>query len=458
DQISLCDCGCWDGLVSKYILPYFQRLDHSLQNVSKIVDEWKTLLKKKEEPLQSLGQLSSKILINSKNNETAPYCLTNVSPLCRGEPNLIIQSKKGFAKVSNLYKCLKMIPRSEHVLICKETTTEEEVECLLLRTLLCTKKDNKQNSQIPLYCLVGPEKLAMRTSTKVIKLLQHMLLSQSELRQMHSYLFVMFSSNGENEIAVTLQHFERKSKEVIALLHMEDSLYMKEWRSFLTERSNRKPFVQLYKSEDVGMGKTWKIKHDIEKEEKLERIYVRFNSSTIDWDSTINKFWQHHPCQFNNDSKMDNQEIVTKKKRSKDDLVVYHLDISSCVNKEMNDFLFQLLYLQHIDTDGRSFHVNPNMAFFIEIPSKFDSFSETAADVLYTLFPSSNFPTVDVNKDNNPFQFGKEEQYCIKWIKEFQTGKLRCGEFVDIFVVLNICCIFFLCLQQAYKVEFVKVD
>ncbi|ETO07612.1 hypothetical protein RFI_29781 [Reticulomyxa filosa] len=121
---------------------------------------------------------------------------------------------------------------------------------------------------------------------------------------------------------------------------------------------------------------------------------------------------------------MDNQEIVTKKKRTKDDLVVYHLDISSCVGKEMNDFLFQLLYLQHIDTDGCSFHVNPNMAFFIEIPSKFDLFSK-ASDILYTLFPRPKFLTVDVNETNNPFQLGKEEQYCIKWIKEFQAGNLR---------------------------------
>ncbi|ETO34225.1 hypothetical protein RFI_02870, partial [Reticulomyxa filosa] len=298
DQISSYDCGCWDGLASKSILPYFQRLDHSLQNIATIIDEWKTLLKENKEPLQSLGKLSLKILSNSKNNETAPDCLTQVRPLCRGKPNLVIQFEKGFIKVSSLYKLLGMIPRSEHVLICKETTTEEEVECLLLRTLLCTKKDNKP-------------KIHKR---HLIKLLQHMLLSQSELRQMHPYLFVVISSNKENEVAVTLQQFECKSKELIALLNMEDSLYMKEWRSFLMERMNRKPFVQLYMSEDVGMGKTWKIKHDIEKEQKLERINIRFNSSTIDWDSTVNTFWQHHPCQFD-------EKMATKKKRSKDDLV-----------------------------------------------------------------------------------------------------------------------------------------
>ncbi|ETO01336.1 hypothetical protein RFI_36104, partial [Reticulomyxa filosa] len=222
--------------------------------------------------------------------------------------------------VLDLYKFLGMIPRSKHVLICKETTTEEEVECLLLRTLLCTKEDKKQNARTPLHCLVWPEKLAMRTLTKVVKLLQHMLLSQSVLRQMHPYLFVILSSNQGNEVAVTLQQFKCTLDTNETSLNVEDALYTKKWDSFLTEKINRKPFIQLYKSENVGMGKTWRIRHDIE-EEKLEEIYVRFNSSTIDWNSTINKFWQHHPCQFNNDSKMDNQEIVTKKKRSKDDLV-----------------------------------------------------------------------------------------------------------------------------------------
>ncbi|ETN98599.1 hypothetical protein RFI_38893, partial [Reticulomyxa filosa] len=309
--------------------------------------------------------------------------------LCRGKPNLIIEREKGFAKVLNLYKCLKMIPRAEHVLICKETTTEEDVECLLLRTLLCTKEDNKQNTQTPLHCLVWPEKLTKRTSAKVAKLLQHMLLKQAELRQMNPYLFVVISSNLENEIAITLQQFKCTFNTNETLLNVEDNLYTKEWSSFLIKRANRKPFVQLYKSKNVGMGKTWRIKHDIERK-RLERIYVRFNSSTIDWDSTVNTFWQYHLCQFN-------EKIAIKKKRTKDDLVVYHLDISSCVSKEMNDFLFQLF-----------FHVNPNMAFFIEIPSKFDSFPGTAADILYTLFPKSEFPTINVNEINNPFEFGEE--------------------------------------------------
>ncbi|ETO30682.1 hypothetical protein RFI_06441 [Reticulomyxa filosa] len=380
DQILLSNYECRDDLAFKYVLPYFQRLDYSLQNISPIIDEWTKQSEEKEESLQFLGKLFSKTWSNSKNNETAPDCFAKVDTLCR-----------------------------EHVLICKETTTEEEVECLLLRTFLCTKEDKTQNARTPLYCLVWPEKLAMTTVTKVTVLLRRMLLSQSELRQMHPYLFVVISSNQENEVAITLQQFKRTFNANETSLNVEDILYIEQWKSFLTEKVDRKPFVQLYTSKNVGMGKTWKIKHDI-KSKKLERIYMRFNSSIIDWDFIVNTFWQYLPCQFNNISKTASQQDETKE-RTKDDLVVYHLDISSCVGKEINDFLFQLF-----------FHVNPNMAFFIEIPSKFDSLQGTAADILYTLFPKPRFPTIDVNKDNNPFQFGREAQYCI--INGLKNSKL----------------------------------
>ncbi|ETO20522.1 hypothetical protein RFI_16696 [Reticulomyxa filosa] len=66
--------------------------------------------------------------------------------------------------------------------------------------------------------------------------------------------------------------------------------------------------------------------------------------------------------------------------------------------------------------------MNPNMAFFIEIPYKLDSFQYTA-DILYTLFQIR----VSDNQCNS-FQFGKA-QYCIKWIKEFQADNLNVENF-----------------------------
>ncbi|ETO04602.1 hypothetical protein RFI_32794 [Reticulomyxa filosa] len=46
----------------------------------------------------------------------------------------------------------------------------------------------------------------------------------------------------------------------------------------------------------------------------------------------------------------------------------------------MNDFLFELLFLQHINSNSRTtqcFHVNSNMIFLIEIPSTLDESSPT---------------------------------------------------------------------------------
>ncbi|ETO01741.1 hypothetical protein RFI_35699 [Reticulomyxa filosa] len=409
NQILIFENQYWDDLASKYILPYFQRLDYSLQNTSETLSEWKEILDKKS--VRSLGEVVSKIWKNSRNNKRAPNQITS---LHQGKPNLIIlaTNNKGFATILNLYKSIGMLPRAEHVLICKKTTTEEEIECLLLRALLCTRQFEKDSAQASLYCLVWPEKLAKKTQAKVVKLLQRMLLQHSELQRMKQYLFAVVSSNMDNDVAGVLKLFQLEFTfgESIHSFDVEEELYTKQLNSFLRDKSNRKPFVQLYASNNIGMGKTWKIQADIEKyqkECKIEKIYVRFNSSVIDWKWTMNTLWQYHPCKFDYTLE-DNMNSIQKNKDQiappEDTLVIYHLDISSCVNRDINDFLFQLLYLQHIDTDCSIFHVSSNMAFFIEIPSQFDSSEGTARDILYTLFPKSNFPIVTVNEFNNPFQ------------------------------------------------------
>ncbi|ETO07864.1 hypothetical protein RFI_29527 [Reticulomyxa filosa] len=370
-----------DAFISKYILPYFRRLDYGLQDASKMLNEWKGMSDK--EPLKSLGKIVSTIWKNSSNNKIISGRNAQITSLCQGKPNLIISMNKKNLLQFWIY-----------------------------------------NTQVSLYCLVWPEKLAMKTQAKAIKLLQRMLLHQCKLQQVQWYLFAVVSSNMENDVAVALRLFQSEFtfNESNASIDVEEALYTKQLDSFLNDKSNRKPFVQLYKSEHIGMGKTWRIQEDIkeyQKERKLEKIYVRFNSSDIDWELIVNTFWPYHSCKLDN---LDNiRNLQTSISQLKDALVVYHLDISSCVNEDMNDFLFQLLYLQHIDTDCSSFYMNPNMAFFVEIPSQFHSLEDTANNVLYTLFPESNFPTIIVDEVSNPFQLGNEAQNCIKWI--LQTKK-----------------------------------
>ncbi|ETN97447.1 hypothetical protein RFI_40082, partial [Reticulomyxa filosa] len=95
-----------------------------------------------------------------------------------------------------------------------------------------------------------------------------------------------------------------------------------------------------------------------------------------------------------------------------------------------NDFLFELLFLQHINSNSQitqCFHANSNMIFLIEIPSTLDELNSTLSfkQFFYLLFSTVQFPTVQVSNQNNEFVFEKEAQYTIKWMQEFYNGNLK---------------------------------
>ncbi|ETO03251.1 hypothetical protein RFI_34159, partial [Reticulomyxa filosa] len=162
-------------------------------------------------------------------------------------------------------------------------------------------------------------------------------------------------------------------------------------------------------SNSVGIGKTWKIKHDTETlrqntTKHVEEICVRFNSSDIDWEQIVYTLLQ------------DKQDYV--KYSEQDYIIIYHLDISSCVNLNINDFFFQLFFLQHIDTHSSSFHVSSNI---VELPSKFNNVQDTPHNVLYALFSEI-----------------KKAQYCLKWMKEYYFDNLKFGIIANIYVYMFI--------------------
>ncbi|ETO00735.1 hypothetical protein RFI_36705, partial [Reticulomyxa filosa] len=109
---------------------------------------------------------------------------------------------------------------------------------------------------------------------------------------------------------------------------------------------------------------------------------------------------------------------------------IYHLNISSCVSTQINDFLFQLLFLQHIDSNSQisqCFHVNSNMIFLIEIPSTLDylSFDESIPNFFYLFFSAVQFPVIQVSNQNNPFEFEMETQDTIKWMRQHFHGNSK---------------------------------
>ncbi|ETO14438.1 hypothetical protein RFI_22930, partial [Reticulomyxa filosa] len=383
----------WDILSSKYIVPFLQRLDYQIQDASQILHEWKHKSRK---------------------------------------PNLIIANNNNkLFSVLKLYESIGLIPRSEHILLCKEITTEEEVECLILRALLYVNAMGDINVKTPLYCLVWPEKLQTRTLEKVVSLFQKLFLEPSRSQHARLYLFAVVSSNRDNPLSYILREFEQNISEVSSHpFDIYEALYLQQVNVLLTDIPGRPIYqVQLYESTKIGMGKTWKIQQDIQnlrkKTNKVQSYCIRLNSSDIDWEEIVKTLWKYHPCQLNNASQeaiFNVGKRVNDLKYSKDNWIVYHIDVSSCVDKDINDFFFQLLYLQHIDTVNCSFHVNPNMIFFIEIPSKIDSFSDTSHNFFYTLFFKMRFP---VQSESPSFDIGDKGQFSIKWMKEFFAGKFE---------------------------------
>ncbi|ETO00476.1 hypothetical protein RFI_36968, partial [Reticulomyxa filosa] len=81
---------CLDILASKYIVPFLQRLDYQLHDVSQVLHEWKDQNNEDMQSLQELGRIFSQVWMKSKNNESAPNSFSILLSLKAGRPNLVI--------------------------------------------------------------------------------------------------------------------------------------------------------------------------------------------------------------------------------------------------------------------------------------------------------------------------------------------------------------------------------
>ncbi|ETO08600.1 cell differentiation family, Rcd1-like protein, partial [Reticulomyxa filosa] len=370
-----------------------------------------------------------------------------------GKPNLVISSKKLLFELLALFESQRFIPRAEHVLVCNEMTTEEDVACLIFRAITNSRKATaassisstssslssiQHNVVQPLYCLMFPEKLTLTTLDNVCQDVYDLLLNDLRLEKLKDnlYMFAVMSSRSENNLCKSLSHFQVTLQDLSpeGICHqMLSQLYCKSWTTSPSCDLIVKPCIQLYTSDRVAMGKSTLIQRDMEKIRNLckgvravKEVCVTFNGKDIDWEQTMKSLWSHHPCV----DAVGLQGKHDKLKHELDALIVYHLNISSCVSEQINDFLFELLFLQHINSNFQMcqcFHVNPNMAFLIEVPSTLnDPIAILSPQKLFYLFFSvAQFPILQVTMQNNPFVFGKEAQYAIKWMQEFFAGHLK---------------------------------
>ncbi|ETO02662.1 hypothetical protein RFI_34756, partial [Reticulomyxa filosa] len=176
----------------------------------------------------------------------------------------------------------RFIPRAEHVLVCNEKTTEEDVTCLIFRAITnyikttptittTTTTTTQRNTFQPLYCLVFPEKLTPTILDNVCQDVYDLLMNDIQLEKLKNnlYMFVIMSSKPDNGLCkflsyfhVTLQNLSFKD----ICYQMLSQLYCKSWTTSPTLCNIQvKPWVQFYTSDRVAMGKSTLIQRDMNK-------------------------------------------------------------------------------------------------------------------------------------------------------------------------------------------------
>ncbi|ETO02421.1 hypothetical protein RFI_35015, partial [Reticulomyxa filosa] len=201
----------------------------------------------------------------------------------------------------------------------------------LTNSITITETNHK--SAKPLYCLVYPEKLTPMTLNQTCQDIRDLLFNDIRLEKLKNsfYMFAVMSCNLTNSLCKVLAPFQINLHDLSFQKlpnQMLSELYRNQWtNSRAHDIATEPPWIQLYTSERVAMGKSTLIQRDIQrireihKTKTIHEICVAFNSTDIDWMKIMDRFWSYHPC--SNDMKdADIDEENT--------LIIYHLNISSC--------------------------------------------------------------------------------------------------------------------------------
>merc|ERR1712187_104981 len=106
-----------------------------------------------------------------------------------------------------MYLQRKLIPNAEHIFICQNTSSAEEIEALIFRCIHATSRHNKIP---PLYCLIYPEDLDPGVLDATIQIFNNRLLSPRALEHTSNvpYAFAVISADSENRLSQMLVQFK----------------------------------------------------------------------------------------------------------------------------------------------------------------------------------------------------------------------------------------------------------
>ncbi|RXN17930.1 E3 ubiquitin-protein ligase RNF213-alpha-like protein [Labeo rohita] len=291
-----------------------------------------------------------------------------------GKPNLIIcPSEEILTTCISVYMRSKQepLPTYDEVLLCSASTPCEEVELFLRRCLFDGYKGKK------IYTMLYVDQLAYEVSYKVEQFFhQQNAQSRNDYRLVmvcssnkeHAYLPSAFSQfrlhSVPQEPITSIQQYLVRHFTVPAAISSAASVF------------RNRQFVGVVFSERSGVGKSLYIKR---MHEKLKRI-------TDDKPTQLK-------CIRLTEPRVDENSILKSllSNFKKQEISVYHFDITTMVKTGLHEFLFRLLILGYlIDSEGNMWKRNNEHLYVIEIlrPDCSTSQSDRKTGAFMDVFPS----------------------------------------------------------------------
>ncbi|XP_067369794.1 E3 ubiquitin-protein ligase rnf213-alpha-like [Channa argus] len=309
--------------------------------------------------IRSLGGLLEMMTIKDHQNEweepelseTEDNSVKRTLPkgLLSNEPNLIICPQD---EVLTSCICLYMtsdyepLPSYDEVLLCTPTTSYEQVELFLRRCLTPGGIGQK------IYTMLWADQLTYDVSCAMEKCYQNL---QSLFK--HSYRLVIFCSSDREHtyIPTAFSQFKRDFVPQGPLERIQSYL-----SSHYTLSSDHKSSafkggfsVGIVSSQRAGVGKSLFI----------QRLYEKLEG-TVEQGAAFKKCIQLTDREID-DSKVLQSLYDTPKQK---DFGVFHFDVTSSVQKGLNEFIFRLFFLRYVmDSEGEMWRCSHKHLYIIEL-------------------------------------------------------------------------------------------
>ncbi|KAM6957229.1 E3 ubiquitin-protein ligase rnf213-alpha-like [Aplochiton taeniatus] len=266
-----------------------------------------------------------------------------------GKPNLIICPQDDvLTSCITIYMSSidELLPTFDEVLLCNSSTPYEQVELFLRRCLTIGYGGEK------IYTLLYGDQLNYEVSSKVESFFERM-----KMHSRHDYRLVMICSS-EKEHAYLPSAFSQYR------LHMVPQEPLSRIQMYLSRhykvRAEENSAAAVFKDR-MCLGVVSSKRAGVGKSLYIQRLYQKLENSTKE--SMLKCIRLIEP-------KIDENAVLQSLLHGakKEELTIFHFDVTSSVRKGLNEFLFKLLVLRYLmDSQGKMWKCSDKHLYVIEI-------------------------------------------------------------------------------------------